>query len=158
MVRFDNPEHGKHRRKTINLEEYFSWGGTAIDLHETEFSLHKSSTATCTAINFPLRLAWGITLHRLQGHTIKKPQCIVLDLNSWLQPAMIYVGLSRVQVLTQLYILAKFDKLPEHKTVPWPDAMEEMERLEKLDLRKSIPALSNEFEIVSLNIISLRTL
>ena len=70
---------------------------------------------------------------------------------------MVYVGLSRVQALTQLYILAKSDNLPVDKIVPWADAMEEMGRLEKLDLSKPIPVISNEFEIVSLNIISLRT-
>ena len=51
---------------------------------------------------------------------MKHPDSLVLDLICWLQPAMIYVALSRVQCLEQLFIL---EKLPIEKIKPWPDAI-----------------------------------
>ena len=65
---------------------------------------------------------------------------------------MIYTGLSRVQSLNQLYII---DKIPFEKIAPWPDALEEIRRLENLDLSTPTVLPQNEFEIVSLNTISL---
>ena len=65
---------------------------------------------------------------------------------------MVYVGLSRAKSLSQLYIL---DKFPVVKAVPWPDALVEMKRLEVLDLSLPIQIPLNQFEIVSLNVISL---
>ena len=65
---------------------------------------------------------------------------------------MVYVGLSMAKSLSQLYIL---DKFPVDKAVPWPDALVEMKRLEVLDLSLPIQIPLNQFEIVSLNVISL---
>ena len=153
MVKFDNPEHGQKKRKEINLEFKYP-GATAIGYHETEFTVRNKGAAKCTAINIPLRLSWALTLHKMQGHNIKKPMHLILDLECWLQPAMVYVGLSRAQSLSQLYIL---DQVPWDKIVPWPDAMKEMARLEKLDLTITDQMPTNDFEIVSLNTISLVT-
>ena len=49
-----------------------------------------------------------------------------MDLETWLQPAMAYVMLSRVQTLEQLFIVGT---VPEDKIRPWPAALAEMERL-----------------------------
>ena len=54
----------------------------------------------------------------------------MLDLKCWLQPAMVYVALSRVQCLEQLIIL---EDLPDEKIKPWADALQEMERLDAID-------------------------
>ena len=151
MVKFNNPEHGKERRKKYNFESKYP-GATAVEFYETEVSLRRKATATCTVINIPLRLAWGLTLHKIQGHTIEKPTALIIALDCWLQPGMVYVGLSRAKSLSQLYIL---DKFPVDKAVPWPDAMVEMKRLEVLDLSLPIQIPFNQFEIVSLNVISL---
>jgi hypothetical protein len=151
MVKFNNPEHGKERRKKYNFESKYP-GATAVEFYETEVSLRRKATATCTVINIPLRLAWGLTLHKIQGHTIEKPTALIIALDCWLQPGMVYVGLSRVKSLDQLYILEKF---PVPKAVPWPDALVEMKRLEVLDLSLPIQIPLNQFEIVSLNVISL---
>ena len=133
IVRFDDIDSGKERRKQFNFENEFP-GGTPIDLLETDFSVSKQSTATRTAINFPLRLGWATTLHRIQGHTIKKPKSIILYLKDWIQPSMIYTGLSRVQSLNQLFII---DEIPFEKIYPWQDALEEYRRLQELDVSHS---------------------
>jgi exonuclease III len=150
MVKFDNAESGMERRKEYNVSKFPDC--TAIDRLQFEFQLRKAGTATGTAINFPLRLGWGTTLHRLQGHTIEAPKKLVLNLQCWLQPAMIYVGLSRVKFLDQLYIL---NLLPIDKIVPFADAFDEMTRLKTIDISLPVPKNANKFEIVSLNTISL---
>ena len=65
---------------------------------------------------------------------------------------MIYVSLSRVQRLEQLYIL---EELPENKMKPWMDAKEEMKELEEQDQSKP---QDNQFsfKLSSMNIYSLR--
>ena len=73
-----------------------------------------------------------------------------LDLKCWLEPAMIYVSLSRVQRLEQLYILGE---LPESKIKPWQDSKEEMNRLNEKDLSKREKL---NFKLSSMNIYSLQ--
>ena len=63
---------------------------------------------------------------------------------------MIYVSLSRVQRLEQLYILGE---LPESKMKPWQDAKEEMERLNEKD---QSTREKHTFKLSSMNICSLQ--
>ena len=68
---------------------------------------------------------------------------------------MVYVGISRVQSLSQLFILGK---LPIDKMVPWPDALLELERLESFDLAYDlVEDYAQCFVITSLNTIDIRT-
>ena len=64
---------------------------------------------------------------------------------------MVYVALSRVESLSQLYIL---EALPVNKIKPWTDAVEEMNRLDELDKQGQRKNEEN-FIILSLNICSL---
>ena len=111
-----------------------------------------NASSTATAIQFPLRLAYAATAHKIQGHTVKKPQPLVVDLVTWLQPAMAYVMLSRVQSLTQLYII---DSIPTEKIRPWPSALEEVSRMNEMDLSNQNKT-SQKLKIVSLNTLSLQ--
>ena len=65
---------------------------------------------------------------------------------------MVYVMLSRVQCLSQLYIL---ESIPVDKIKPFPEALEELKRMEKLDISKSEEFDPSHFKIVSLNTRSL---
>ena len=60
--------------------------------------------------------------------------------------------LSRVQCLDQLFIL---ESLPEAKMKPFPEALEELERLNEIDISKSQELDSFHLKIVSLNTRSL---
>ena len=127
---------------------------TAIALVAFDFSLHKNSTSTATAINFPLRLAWATTAHKIQGHTVTKPKPLILDFNCWLQRSMVYVMLSRVQCLSQLFIL---DSLPQNKNLfkPWDCAHTELNRLELNDISQQPNTSPSIIQIMSLNVRSL---
>ena len=39
-----------------------------------------------------VRLAWAMTMHRVQGQTVKKPSKILVALKEIFQPAMAYVA------------------------------------------------------------------
>ena len=165
MVKFDKETAGKERRKTYKFEEFPDT--TAIDLLEQEYEQGKAYSTTATAINWPLKLSWGVTIHKMQGSTVFNPKAIILDLDCWLRPAMIYVALSRIQSITQLFILEKKknskhknnynkgDKIPINMMEPWADAMKELERLKELDISTLLWQESTTFKIVSLNIVSL---
>ena len=151
FVKFDNESAGEQLRKQHNFDQQFpGMNATAIRKVEFEFQLKKGSASTAMATNFPLTLAWASTCHKIQGHTVKNPNKLILDLVCWLQPAMVYVALSRVQCIDQLYIL---EKLPEDKIKPWADAVDEMNRLDNLDRERK---QSFTFKLVSMNTNSLK--
>ena len=50
---------------------------------------------------FPVKLAWSITIHKSQGLTFDK---VIADLNSAFVPGQIYVGLSRCTNVEGLFL------------------------------------------------------
>ena len=84
----------------------------AIERVSNQYGLRKKSGdvgATATVIQFPVKLAFAITSHKIQGQTIPWPMTVVLDLNSIFEDAQAHVMLSRVQRLQQVYILESLD-------------------------------------------------
>ena len=67
MVKFNDPNSGRERRKQFNFEkEYPGENATPIERMEIEFTFGENSSATATAVNFPLRLAYASTAHKIQ--------------------------------------------------------------------------------------------
>ena len=103
---------------------------------EFQYSLSKKSNAgaaTATVVKFPLRLAFASTAHKVQGMTIKKPNHLVVDLRSVREAAQAYVILSRVQALSQLFIL---ESVCPDKITASAMAMEELDRMNKEAINK----------------------
>ena len=82
-----------------------------------------------TAVQFPLKLAFACTAHKMQGSTVTKPDSLAIDLTSVREAATAYVMMSRVQALLQLFIL---DIFLSCKLYPSPSAMEELKRLQQI--------------------------
>lgn len=63
---------------------------------------------------FPLRLAWAITIHKSQGLTFEKA---ILDLNQSFAPGQLYVALSRLVSLDGLFLASKMPTgiVPAHE-------------------------------------------
>ena len=160
MVAFDDKEDGKRRRANFGhlVAKYPGVNATPIERMEVNFSQSKKQDgAQGTAVNFPLKLCFATTAHKIQGSTVKKPTCLVLHFHGYLRPAMGYVMLSRIQCLDQLIIVRPPSSKPElqmERIKPWDAAMTELNRLHMIDISRQ--ARSCAMSVASLNTSSLR--
>ena len=123
-----------------------------------EFSFNQSKNPSSQndfmrATQFPLKVAFACTAHKMQGSTVLKPDPLVIDLQSVREAAQAYVMMSRVQALNQLYIL---DKFPNDKIYPSALAMEELDRLKGIKKNEVQMKRQKNTLVVTLNIRSLQ--
>ena len=92
--------------------------------------------STATVIQFPVRVAYAITLHKIQGQTVSQPATMALDLTKLLPDpsALAYVGLSRAKELKQIHIV---DAFKESSIRANADAKDELRRLEKISINSN---------------------
>ena len=156
FVHFKNEKVGQKRReKYSSLQSKFNGRPvTPIEKIEFRFSMSKKHTSNpnLIAIQFPLKLAFACTAHKMQGATVCKPDQLILDLRHVMEPAQAYVMLSRVQALTQLYII---EEIPRKKIRPSPEAVTELQRMELISLNNPALQVGNYTIVTSLNIRSL---
>ncbi len=82
--------------------------GVLMDLVKTEFAiLDADYRRRATAVQFPLSLAYAISVHRSQGQTVSGP--VVLDLSNHWETGQSYVALSRVKKRDQVFIKGAVD-------------------------------------------------
>ena len=73
--------------------------------HRQHFLLIKKASFQATMTQFPLTLAWAVTIHMCQGLTLSE---IVIDMTpakGKFKPGEAYVACSRVRTLEKLYII-----------------------------------------------------
>ena len=109
------------------------------------------ASSKATLIQFPVRLAYAITAHKVQGSSIPYPTTVGMDINSCFTAGQAYVMLSRVQCLDQIFIV---DNLKESKIMMSSDALEELHRLEEISLNRN-PALWMKEQVEVLRICSM---
>ena len=109
MVKFDKEDAGKlTRRENPQLEERFP-GATKVEKCQVTFSLAKNSAAKANLIQFPIVLAHAVTVHKMMGATVLKPSTANIDAKSFKEGGQGFVAFSRVQELSQMFIMDKFD-------------------------------------------------
>ena len=161
VVEFYSSSVGKERRLKMSEfgTKYPNHLATPIGLHESHYNVeNKFSTATskAIAINFPLKLSFAVTAHKVQGQTVSKPKKVVTDLRRATFPGQAHVMLSRAECLDQLIIL---DELFEEKWKVSRDALEVVQEMEIGALNvKELELIQNKCNIISLNIHSLSNL
>ena len=124
---------------------------THIDMLEFSYSTSKKDYSTGvknTALTFPIKLAWAISAHKIQGQTVKKPAKLLVDLQRVFEPAQAYVMLSRVENIEQLIII---NNVCPQKIYASKLAMDELERMNK----EAGTDCDNEVEAANLRIMSL---
>ena len=154
VIKFENPVHGQMKRDlNPGLTAKYP-GGTSIEKVSFAFSLSKSkrgNIATAQVIQFPIKLAFAATAHKIQGQTVKKPRKVIVDLESVFQPAMAYVMLSRVESIDQLFILETFNEM---KIYGSKSAVNELKKMNRNSVN-SKPSKWNDKEISATRISTL---
>ena len=158
-VHFYDEKVGQDRRRHFPdiLNRFPGKRPTPIKKLDFPYSLSKkahSGSSQAVAVQYPLKLAWAITAHKIQGQTIAKPRKLVVDLTKVFEAAQAYVMLSRVQELDQLFIL---DSVPSEKIYPSTQALEELKRMNDIALNRKTVMEAYEEKIISINIRSLRS-
>jgi ATP-dependent exoDNAse (exonuclease V) alpha subunit len=105
IVKFANPKAGNESRKRHpNYTKKYP-EGTVITKMEREYTLSKAVktviASTAKLIQYPLILAFAVTVHKVQGQTIERPLKCVIDLRTVFEGAQAYVMLSRIKELKQ---------------------------------------------------------
>ena len=132
IIKFQNFKIGQDKRRcSPDITTQYPFG-TPIEKVNFSFSISKSKQSivnTASVIQFPVRLAFACTAHKVQGITVPKPLKAIINVKDTFAAAMVYVMLSRVCALLQLIILNEFDKT---KMYPNVKALEELKRLENI--------------------------
>ena len=166
IVRFDSDSVGiqhriKHRRIS---QKYATENGTPIFFHEQEYSIggkRKQHFAKAKITQFPLKLSWANTAHKMQGQTIKRGSKVVIHWPSRLTNGIAYVMLGRSERLEDVIITGNFT--PSKITCSSIAKKESQRLLDRALNNKSnnllwweMPSARNEIIVFSLNIRSLR--
>ena len=103
LVAFDSKHVGQ---EAIQTSVYKNKNQNALPIYETQatFPFHKK-TCQATRSQFPLTLAWTVTIHKCQGLTLPE---IVIDMTpakGRFKPGEAHVAFSRVRTLEKLHII-----------------------------------------------------
>ena len=79
-----------------------TWENTRYTLNKGDGKLEQETLGTFT--QYPLRLAWAITIHKSQGLTFEK---VMIDAGSSFSSGQVYVALSRCTSLEGIVLLSK---------------------------------------------------
>ena len=110
IIKFENPLVGQEKRKNNpSISSRYEYG-TPIEKVNFSFSISKNKKSvinTASVIQFPVRLAFACTAHKVQGLTIPKPMKLIINMMDTFAAALVYVMLSRVCMLLIAVIYSK---------------------------------------------------
>lgn len=131
LVQFDNERAGVKAKQQSPYKDKYA---LCVPIYRVEISflVRGRKTVNVTRRNFPLALAWAVTIHKTQGQTV---DAIVVDMElakGKFSAGQAYVAFSRVTTYDKLYIL-NYTRSQIHAN---PDVENEMRRLRKHKLPK----------------------
>ena len=146
MVKFDEEVQGAQRRQNYPKMAKRFPGCTPIEKILFQYSLSKKNTRgmnTAQVFQFPIVVCFAATTHKFQGGTIVKPNKCALDLRTVFDDAMAYVMLSRVQNISQLFILGS---LPDKCFRTNEKCLSELERMTNISINKNPPVWEKTYD------------
>ena len=104
LVSFDSKHVGQ---EAMHTSVHKSTKQNAVPTNQTQatFPIHKKVSYQATRSQFPLTVAWAVTIHKCQGLTLPE---IVMDMTpakGKLKPGEAYVAFSRVRTIEKLHII-----------------------------------------------------
>ena len=102
LVGFDSEHVGQETRYT---SVYNSIHQNAVPIHRTQatFTIDKKASFQATRTQFPLTLAWAVTIHKCQGLTLSEILIDMTPAKGKFRPGEAYVAFSRVRTLEKLH-------------------------------------------------------
>ena len=103
-------------------------------------------------IQFPVRVSYATTSHKIQGQSLLYPLTVVLNIDSVFEPGQAYVMFSRVQCIDQVFVLGQLnpEKLRASRV-----AKNELLRLNEISMNKNPTPWHKTFHQVHKKIMSL---
>ena len=101
LVHFDEERVGRRRRQKL---KHLVPDGISVPIAAIEV-LAKYKRVSAKRLQFPLALAWAITIHKAQGKTVDE---LVVSMKGSFRCGQLYTALSRVKTIGGLYILGEF--------------------------------------------------
>lgn len=89
--------------RTISVDQY-TWENIRYSVNENSGTVEEKTIGTFK--QFPIKLAWAITVHKSQGLTFQKA---IIDIGDAFAPGQVYVALSRLTSLDGLILSSKID-------------------------------------------------
>lgn len=110
MFTRNNPQDGYANGTTGTVSGFDDMGapvvrlsnGREITVSEAEWSVEERGRLAASIIQYPLRLAWAMTIHKSQGMSL---DAALMDLSRTFEYGQGYVALSRVRSLAGLHLL-----------------------------------------------------
>ena len=107
-----------------------TWANVTFQVDKTSKHINEEVLGTFT--QYPLRLAWAITIHKSQGLTFSK---LIIDAAEAFSAGQVYVALSRCSSLQGLTLSSKIDKsslLNDAKIVNFANTKQQQEQVNNL--------------------------
>ena len=149
----------RNRKKFADLAKTFP-NCVILERVSINYSIRKKGGiigSTATLIQFPVKLAYAITAHKIQGQTILKPLIVAFDIEAIFEEAQGYVMLSRVQELSQAFIIGELNPA---KLYPSAKALKELERMNSISVNENPTPwnqkLDNAIRVLFLNCAGLK--
>ena len=104
LVAFDSKHVGQGAMYT---SVYKSIKQNAVPIHQTQatFPIQKKASYQATRSQFPLTLAWAVTIHKCQGQTLPENVIDMTPAKVKFKPGEAYVAFSRMRTLEKLHII-----------------------------------------------------